>query len=155
MDINRLFGRRRVLGDGLGAFRHGVLGQLTGQNQPHRGLDLPGGDGGLLVVGSELGGLGRNTLEDVVDERVQDGHGASGDTSVGVDLLEDLVDVAGVGLLAGLATLLLLAGGSGGSLLAGLLLLSGSLAANRGLATGAGLLLSGLGGHFDRDGWVD
>lgn len=65
MDINRLFSRRRVLGDSLGALRHGVLGQLTGQDQPHRGLDLPGGDGGLLVVGSELGGLGRNTLEDV------------------------------------------------------------------------------------------
>lgn len=40
-----------------------------------RGLDLPGGDGGLLVVGSELGGLGGDALEDVVDERVQDGHG--------------------------------------------------------------------------------
>lgn len=65
MDINRLFSRRRVLGNGLGALRHGVLGQLTGQDQPHRGLDLPGRDGGLLVVGSELGGLGRNTLEDV------------------------------------------------------------------------------------------
>lgn len=56
-----------------------------------RGLNLPGGDGGLLVVGSQLAGLGGNTLEDVVDERVQDGHGTVGDTSVGVDLLEDCV----------------------------------------------------------------
>lgn len=54
-----------------------------------RGLDLPGGDGGLLVVGGELAGLSGHTLENVVDERVQDGHGAVGDTSVGVDLLED------------------------------------------------------------------
>lgn len=54
-----------------------------------RGLDLTRGDGGLLVVSSELASLGCNTLEDVVDERVQDGHGTVGDTSVGVNLLED------------------------------------------------------------------
>lgn len=63
-----------------------------------------------------------------------------------------LVDVRRVSLLAGLAALLLLASGSGGSLLASLLLLSGSLAANGGLATGGGLLLSGLRGHFEC-GW--
>lgn len=60
-----------------------------------RGLDLSGRDGGLLVVGSELRGLGGDTLEDVVDERVQDGHGTVRDTSVGVDLLEDCCDVWG------------------------------------------------------------
>ena len=60
-----------------------------------------------------------------------------------------LVDVGRVGLLAGLAALLLLASGSGGSLLASLLLLSRGLAANGGLATGGGLLLSGLRGHFE------
>lgn len=57
-----------------------------------RGLDLAGRDGGLLVVGSKLAGLGGDTLEDVVDERVQDGHGAVGDTSVGVNLLEDWIE---------------------------------------------------------------
>lgn len=60
-----------------------------------------------------------------------------------------LVDVRRVGLLAGLAALLLLASGSGGSLLASLLLLSRGLAANWGLATSGGLLLSGLRGHFE------
>ena len=54
-----------------------------------RGLDLARGDGRLLVVGSELRGLGGDALEDVVDERVENGHGAVGDTGVGVDLLED------------------------------------------------------------------
>ncbi len=54
-----------------------------------RGLDFPGRDSRLLVVGSELAGLGGDALEDVVDKRVQDRHGAVGDTSVGVDLLED------------------------------------------------------------------
>jgi hypothetical protein len=74
-----------------------------------------------------------------VHEGVQDRHGTVGDAGIGVDLLEDLVDVGGVGLLAGLGALLLLARGSGG-LLASLLLLSGSLA-GRGLAGGGGCLL--------------
>ena len=55
-----------------------------------------------------------------VDERVQDRHGTVGDTSVGVNLLEDLVDVRGVGLLSGLGALLLSSLGTG-SLLASLL----------------------------------
>ena len=60
-----LFRGRGVLGNGLGALRHGVLGQLTGKDQANGGLDFPRRDGGLLVVGSELGGLGGNALEDV------------------------------------------------------------------------------------------
>lgn len=79
-----------------------MLGQFTRQDQSDGCLDLSGRDCGLLVVGSQLGSLGSNTLEDIVDERVQNGHGTVGDTSVGVDLLEDLVDVGAVGLLASL-----------------------------------------------------
>jgi hypothetical protein len=56
-----------------------------------------------------------------------------------VDLLEDLVDVGGVGLLAGLGALLLVTR-DGGSLLASLLLLSRGFA-GRGLAGGGGSLL--------------
>lgn len=54
-----------------------------------RGLDFARRDGGLLVVCSKLGGLGGDALEDVVDERVEDAHGAVGDTGVGVHLLEN------------------------------------------------------------------
>lgn len=61
----RLFGGRGVLGDGLGALRDGVLGQLTGEDEADRSLDLSGRDGRLLVVGSELGGLGGDALENV------------------------------------------------------------------------------------------
>lgn len=61
----RLSGRGRVLGDGLGALRDSVLGQFTGQDETDGGLNLSGGDGGFLVVGSELGGFGSNALEDV------------------------------------------------------------------------------------------
>ena len=52
----------------------------------------------LLVVANKSGGLGGDLLEDVVDERVHDGHGFLGDTGLGVDLLEDAVDVDGESL---------------------------------------------------------
>ena len=122
-----------VLGDGLGALRDGVLGQLSGQEEPDGGLDLPGGDGGPLVVVGELAGLSGDALEQVVDERVHDAHGLGGDTGVGVHLLEDLVDVDGIGLLPLALPLLLVALGDG---LGGLARLGGSLS-------------GGLGRHVD------
>ena len=99
---------RSVLGDGLGALRDGVLGQFTREEETDSSLDLPGGDGRSLVVVCKAGSLSSNTFEDVVHEGVHDGHSLGGDTSVGVDLLEDLVDVDAVGFLP-LAFLLLVA----------------------------------------------
>ena len=63
----RLFGRG-VLRHGLGALGHSVLGQLSGQDEAHRGLDLAGGDGGALVVVGQTGRLCGDALEHVVDE---------------------------------------------------------------------------------------
>ena len=83
-----------------------MLGQFTGEEEPDSSLDFPGGDGGPLVVVGKTGGLGGDALEDVIDERVHDGHGLGGDASVRVDLLQHLVDVDAVGLLP--AALLLL-----------------------------------------------
>ena len=94
------------LGNGLGALGDGVLGELAGEDEADGGLDLPGGDGGLLVVAGELGGLGGELLEDVVDEGVHDGHGLGGDADIGVDLLEHLEDVDFIGLHAFLRLLL-------------------------------------------------
>uniref|UniRef100_A0A452YPV8 Uncharacterized protein n=1 Tax=Aegilops tauschii subsp. strangulata TaxID=200361 RepID=A0A452YPV8_AEGTS len=93
------------LGDGLGALGDGVLGELPGEDEADGGLDLTGGDGGLLVVAGELGDLPGEFLEDVVDEGVHDGHGLGGDADVGVHLLEHLEDVDLVGLDALLALL--------------------------------------------------
>ena len=121
-----------VLGDGLGALRDGVLGQLSGEEETDSGLDLAGGDGGPLVVVGKTAGLGGDALKDVVDKGVHDAHGLGGDTGVGVHLLEDLVDVDGVGLLA-LAVPLLV---SLGDVLGGLASLLGGLS-------------GGLGGHGD------
>ena len=84
---------RGELGHGLGSLGDGVLGQLTREDEPDGGLDLPGGQRRLLVDALQLGGLGGDLLELVSDERVQDGHGLGGDSRVRVDLLEDLEDV--------------------------------------------------------------
>merc|ERR1711916_286512 len=93
-----LSGRSGVLGDGLGALRDGVLGELTGEDETSGSLDLAGGDGGLARELGEPGGLESDLLKGVVDKRVHDRHGALGHTAVGVDLLEDLVDVRRVRL---------------------------------------------------------
>jgi hypothetical protein len=162
----RLLGGR-VLGDGLGALGDGVLGKLSGEDEADGGLDLAGRDGRAVVVRGELGSLGSDTLEDVRDERVEDGHGLvttgesdmhwdrsvnapshSRDTGVGVDLLEDLVDVRGVGLDPLLRLLLatLLDGGGlrglGGSLGGG----GGGLGGLRGGGLGSDGGLRGLRG---------
>ena len=94
---NRLLGAG-VLGDSLGSLRDGVLGQLSGQDQTDGGLDFPAGDGGTLVVVGKTRSFTGNSLENIVDERVHDAHSLAGDTSVGVDLLQDLVDVDGITL---------------------------------------------------------
>ncbi|KCV73341.1 hypothetical protein H696_00880 [Fonticula alba] len=134
---------RRELGDGLGTLRDGVLGELTGEDEADGGLDLTRRDGGALGEGGQLGGLIGNALEDVVDEGVHDGHGIGTDAGLGVDLLQDTVDVGGVGLLAAGAALALAIGTTGG--------LGGDLGG--GLA--GGLLVSALvvgGGDGGRDG---
>ena len=105
VQLSKLLGAG-VLGDCLGSFRDGVLGQLSGEEEPYSSLDLPGGDGGPLVVVSQTGSLGGDTFEDIVDERVHDAHGLAGDTGVGVDLLQHLVDVDSVAFLPLSLTLL-------------------------------------------------
>jgi hypothetical protein len=109
-----------------------VLGQLSGQEQTDGGLDFPGGDGGALVVVRQAAGLSGDPLEDVVDERVHDAHRLGGDAGVGVDLLQHLVDVDGVGFLPALPL--------------GLLVRLGDV------LLGFARLLGGLSGRF---GWHD
>lgn len=110
-----------VLGDSLGAFRHCMLGEFSWKKKPYSSLDLPAGDGGLLVVVSKARGLDCDPLEDVIHERVHDAHGLAGDSSVRVNLLQHLVDVDGVGFLPALLPLFAVGGGHLG-LSAGLLL---------------------------------
>ena len=66
-----------------------MLGKLTRQDEADRGLDFAGRNGRLFRIGRKLRGLGSDTLEDVVDKRVKDGHGLVRDTRVWVNLLKD------------------------------------------------------------------
>ena len=111
--FKRREGRRRenllgagVFGNSLGAFRDGVFGQFTGQEETDGRLDLAARDGRALVVVGQTRRLTGDAFKDVVDERVHDGHGLGRDASVGVDLLQHFVDVNGVAFLP-LALLLL------------------------------------------------
>ncbi len=64
------------------------------------------GDSRAFVVVSQTGGFRSNTLENVVDERVHDAHGFTRDSSVWVDLLQNLEDVDGIRFLPLLSVLL-------------------------------------------------
>ena len=86
-----------VLGDSLGSLGDGVLGELTGEEEPDGGLDLAGSDSGSLVVVRKLGSLRGDPLEDVVDEGVHDAHGLGRDSGVGMNLLQDFIDINGIG----------------------------------------------------------
>ena len=67
-----------------------MLSQLTGEKETDSSLNLSRGDRLTLVVSSETAGLGGDALKDIVNEGIHDSHGLIGDTSVGVDLLENL-----------------------------------------------------------------
>ena len=104
-----------------------MLGQFTRQKETDCSLDLPAGDGGALVVVGQSGSLSRDSLEDIVDKGVHDRHGLAADASVGVHLLQHLVDVDGIAFLP--LALALLVAGANSLCLAGLL---GALGANFG-----------------------
>ena len=107
-----------------------MLGEFSREKQTNGGLDFSAGDGVLLVVVGQAGGLGRHALEDVVDEGVHDAHGLTGDSSFRMDLLQHFVNVDGVALLSGLSLLLLVPSG--------------------GLGFGGGFLLAFLARNFSR-----
>lgn len=87
-----------------------MLGQFSGEKEPNSSLNLPRGDGRALVVMRQAGSLSSDPLKDVVHKAVHDGHGLSGDASVRVNLLQDLVDVDSVALLPLLLFLLVALG---------------------------------------------
>ena len=97
-----------VLGNSLGSRRDSVLDEITRKEELDCGLDLTGGDGGLLVAVSKTTGLGSDPLKQINVHGGEDAHGLGMETSVGVDLLQNPLDVDGVGLLPPPSLLLLL-----------------------------------------------
>jgi hypothetical protein len=83
-------------GDSFGSLGDGVFGQLTRKHETNRGLNFSGGEGGLLVVTSKTRGFRSNSLEDIVDKGVHDGHSSLRDSSVWMNLFQHFVNVAGV-----------------------------------------------------------
>ena len=73
-----------------------MLGKLSRKKEADCCLDFSGRECSLLVVSGQLGCLCGESVEDVVDERVQDGHASLGDACTGVHLLEHSVDIGGV-----------------------------------------------------------
>ena len=70
-----------------------MLGQLAREDEADSRLDLTAGNRWLLAVPGQLGGLGSDLLKLVLDEGVQDGDRLGADAGVGVNLLQDLVNV--------------------------------------------------------------
>jgi len=85
--------RRRELGDSLGSLADSVLGEFTRKHETNSRLNFSRRQSRLLVVSGKLSGLCSNALKDVIDERVHDAHTLLRDSSIGMDLLEHLVDV--------------------------------------------------------------
>lgn len=74
VSTHSLLGGGGELGDGLCAFGHGVLGQLSGKEESDSGLDLSGRDGLPLVVEAKARCLTSDPLEDIVHKGVHDRH---------------------------------------------------------------------------------
>ncbi len=79
-----------------GTLRDSMLGQFSRKDQSNGSLNLSGRDGRFRVVDGQFGSFGSDSFENVGNERVEDRHGFEGDTGVGVNLFEDLVDVGRV-----------------------------------------------------------
>ena len=75
-----------------------MLSQLTGKDQTDCGLNFSGRDGGTFVVMGKFGCLTGDTFENIIDEAVHDAHSLAGNSSVGVNLLENFVNVDCVAL---------------------------------------------------------
>ena len=70
-----------------------MFGQLARKKKAYSCLNFPRANGRFLVVVRQAGSFASDTLKYIVDERVHDTHGLTGDTSVGMDLLHDFVNV--------------------------------------------------------------
>ena len=86
--------RARKLGDSLGTLTHGVLGKFSRQHETDGSLNFARRKSSLLAVSGQTSSFRGNTIKDIVDEGVHDGHALFGDSSIRVDLLENAVNVS-------------------------------------------------------------
>ena len=69
-----------IFGDSLGAFRNGMFGKFTGENETNSSLDITRTHGVLPVDMKETRGFGCNTFKGIKNKRVHDSHCFRGDT---------------------------------------------------------------------------
>ena len=82
-----------------------MLGEFTREEKTDGSLDFTRRQGGLVVVLTETTRFSGDLFEGVTNERVHDGHSLAGDTSIRVNLLQNLVDVGRVSFSSLLSTL--------------------------------------------------
>ena len=70
-----------------------MLGKLTREEKLDGRLDFPGGESAFSVVSYQLGGLGGESVESVINKGVHNVHSLLADSNFRMDLLEDFVDV--------------------------------------------------------------
>ena len=81
------------LGDSLGSFNNGVLGEFSWEDESDGSLDFSGWESLSFVVSDELSSFSWDFLEDIVDEWVHDAHWFLWDTGLLVNLLKYSEDV--------------------------------------------------------------
>ena len=70
-----------------------MLGQFTWQEEPNRRLYFSAAEGLLFIDTNEFLALLAEAVEYVVNEAVHDGHRSLGDAGLGMNLLEDAIQV--------------------------------------------------------------
>ncbi len=87
-----------VFGDGFSSFGNSVSGEFSWEDKFDSWLNFSGWQSSSLVESNQFWSFSGDSVEGVVNEGVHDVHGFLGNTNIGVDLLEDLVDIDGEGL---------------------------------------------------------
>ena len=91
-----------VFGDSLSTLRDGMFGKFTGKEKSDSGLNFSRWNRSFFIVSSKSVSLRGNTLENIPNEGIHDFHGFGGNSSVGMHLFQNLVDVDFEGLITGL-----------------------------------------------------
>jgi len=97
------------LGHSLGSLAYSMLSEFSRQQETNSGLDLSASDSVLLHTTQKHANNSAHLSSEPVDEGVHDAHSILANSSVGMNLLQNLVDVGLVGTIVtlGVATLAL------------------------------------------------
>lgn len=98
LSVRRLFGAG-IFRHRFRAFGDGVFRQLPGQDETQCSLDFPSTDRRAFVDLSKTRRFVCYSLKNIPYKGIHNGHGVARDPCIGMNLLQDFVDVAGEGFL--------------------------------------------------------